>query len=129
MIVAIIQARMSSSRLPGKCLADISGRPLIDHVVARARAIEQVERVAVATTVSASDDQLVRHLRSEGLEDVYRGSEDDVLDRYFQCAKGLQADVVVRITADDPLKDPGVMTRAVEMLLADPGLDYCSNTL
>lgn len=125
---AIIQARMGSTRLPGKVLADIEGRPLIDHVINRTRAAPNLHAVIVATTTNAEDDVLADYLRGRSVE-VFRGSEQDVLSRYFECAKTSNSDVIVRVTADDPLKDPAVIARALTLLLGDPTLDYCSNTL
>lgn len=128
-IVAIIQARMGSTRLPGKVLADVSGKALIDHIVDRVRASANVGKVVVAMTDSPQDDRLETHILERGTAGVFRGSEHDVLDRYYRCAVREHADIVVRVTADDPLKDPAIIDRAVETLLDDPTLDYCSNTL
>jgi len=128
MIAAIIQARMSSTRLPGKVLMPLAGRPMIRHIVERVRA-SGVDEVIVATTREAADDPLVAYLEEERLCGVFRGSEDDVLERYYLSAKEAGAEIVVRVTADDPLKDPDVIDQALGFLAEDPGLDYCSNTL
>lgn len=127
--VAIIQARMSSVRLSGKVLADIVGKALIDRIISRVRAARGIDEVVVATTLEPDDDVLVRHLTSNSRCRVFRGSLDDVLERFYQCASASQADVIVRITADDPLKDPLIIQRAIELLHADQGLDYVSNTI
>ncbi len=126
-ILAIVQARMGSSRLPGKCLADIAGKPLLQHVIDRARASTHVSDVVVATTCEPADTPLVAHLRSWGVP-YFRGSTDDVLDRFYQASSHREADVIVRITADDPLKDPAVVDRVIARFL-DASVDYASNTL
>jgi spore coat polysaccharide biosynthesis protein SpsF len=128
LILGIIQARMGSTRLPGKVLADIEGRPLIRHVIERSAAATHVDKVVVATTTEPADDALEDYLRALGT-DVFRGSIDDVLDRFYRCAAPYAPEIIVRITADDPLKDPEVIDHCVGHLLADRTLDYCSNTL
>lgn len=128
-IIGIVQARLGSSRLPGKVLLDIEGRPLIQHVVERCAASKHIEQIVVATTEEADDDRLARYLDEELKVPVFRGSTDDVLSRFIGAARQAGADMIVRITADDPLKDAAVIDEAIEALLADPSLDYCSNTL
>ena len=128
-VVAIIQARMGSTRLPGKVLADIVGTPMLFRVIERVAAARSVDQMVVATTTSSEDDPLVKRLKESGVVSVFRGSPDDVLQRYFQCAKLYNADTVVRVTADDPLKDPGIIDHAVSILHGDESLDYCSNTI
>ncbi len=126
-IVAIIQARMSSTRLPGKILADLGGRPLLARVVERARAAKSVGLVVVATTDRAADDR-VAEFCGAGQVPVFRGSEDDVLDRFRQAAARFEADVVVRLTADCPLLDPAVIDLVVQSFLSGD-CDYASNTI
>jgi len=126
-VVAVIQARLGSSRLPGKSLADIAGKPLVAHVIERMRACATVHDVVVATTSESSDDALARAVSSLGVT-VYRGSTDDVLDRTCRAARDAGAQIVVRATADDPFKDPEVTDLVVRRLL-DERADYCSNTL
>lgn len=128
MIVAIIQARMSSTRLANKVLMDLAGKPMLAHIVGRTKA-SKVDKVVVATTVEPSDDELVTYLNGSGLCQVFRGSEEDVLERFFLCAREHAGDTIVRVTADDPLKDPEIINRALQKLADDPSLDYCSNTL
>lgn len=127
--VAILQARMGATRLPGKVLADIEGRTLIERVIERSRAARGVDEVVVATTTHADDDALEGFLMDRGLAPVFRGSMEDVLDRYYQAASRHAADVIVRVTADDPLKDPGIIELALRQMAGSPELDYCSNTL
>jgi spore coat polysaccharide biosynthesis protein SpsF len=130
--VAIIQARMGSSRLPGKVLAPVEGNSVLGHTVERTRAINGVDEVVVATTVAGSDDPVVGEAARLGVA-CTRGSEDDVLSRYVAAAETHGADVVVRITSDCPLLDPAVAARVVGTLHARLGageaVDYASNTL
>jgi spore coat polysaccharide biosynthesis protein SpsF len=130
--VAIIQARMGSSRLPGKVLATVEGDSVLGHTVARARAIAGVDEVVVATTVGRPDDAVVAEAARLGVV-CTRGSEDDVLLRYVEAASERDADVIVRITSDCPLLDPQVSARVVAALDArlasgEP-VDYVSNTI
>lgn len=127
--LAIIQARMGSTRLPGKVLKDIVGKPLIARVIDRTRAARGVDAVVVATTESPEDDALVRWIDAKGGCPSFRGPMDDVLARYYLCAQFHEADIVVRVTADDPLKDPRIIERALQLLVDDSRLDYCSNTM
>lgn len=127
--VAIIQARMGSTRLPGKVLADIGGKPMLQRVIERVKAAQSVDQVVVATTSAKEDDVLAEYVRNEAGCDVFRGSADDVLARFYLCAKLYRAEIVIRATADDPLKDPQIIDKAASQLIADPKLDYCSNTI
>ncbi len=111
-VVAIIQGRMASSRLPGKVLLDIGGQPMLAHVVERARRASQVDQVVIATTVEASDDAIEVFCRARGYA-VTRGSLHDVLDRFYQAARSARADVIVRLTADCPVIDPGLIDLTV----------------
>jgi spore coat polysaccharide biosynthesis protein SpsF len=110
--VAIIQARMGSSRLPGKVLQDISGRPMLGWVVERTRRAGSVDLVVVATT-SEPDDAPISEYCTAHSYPVYRGSLHDVLDRYYQAARQFGAQALVRITADCPLIDPSLIDRTV----------------
>lgn len=111
-ITAIIQARMSSSRLPGKVLLDIGGKPMLARVIDRCRRATLVDEVIVATTNEAEDDPIVTFCQQYEVP-YYRGSQFDVLDRYYQAARQFQADVVVRITADCPLIDPQLIDEVI----------------
>jgi spore coat polysaccharide biosynthesis protein SpsF len=115
-IVAIIQARMASSRLPGKVLLDIAGRPMLEHVVLRTRQAKTVDQVVVATTTDPDDDPVAAYCARQGFL-CYRGSQHDVLDRYYQAARIFGAQVVVRITADCPVIDPAVIDKTVRAFL------------
>lgn len=130
--VAIIQARLGSTRLPGKVLMDLEGQTVLARGVRRAQAIRGVDEVVVATTTAAKDDPVVDEARRLEVG-VFRGSEEDVLSRYLGAAAEFRADVVVRITSDCPLLDPKQSARVVGRLhesLAGPSpADYCSNAL
>jgi spore coat polysaccharide biosynthesis protein SpsF len=127
MKLGIIQARMGSTRLPGKIMADIAGKPLIRHVIERSQAAKTMDRLVVATTQGAEDDALEAYLKELGIG-CFRGSVDDVLDRFYRCAESYKPSIIIRVTADDPLKDPEIIDRCVGHLLNDASLDYCSNT-
>jgi spore coat polysaccharide biosynthesis protein SpsF len=124
-IVAILQARMSSTRLPGKVLAEVVGKPLLEHVVRRARQAQMLNQVVVATTTEPSDDALVRFCVENNIP-CFRGQVNDVLDRYYQAALRFDADVIVRLTADCPLLDPLVIDKVVG-LFSEEKCDYASN--
>jgi spore coat polysaccharide biosynthesis protein SpsF len=125
--VALIQARMSSSRLPGKVLLDIAGRPMLLHVVQRAKRVKSIHLVAVITSTGEDDDAIER-LCTENSIACFRGSLDDVLDRYYQAAGYFRAEVVVRLTADCPLLDPHLIDNVVQFF-HQGGFDYVSNAL
>jgi glutamate-1-semialdehyde aminotransferase/spore coat polysaccharide biosynthesis protein SpsF (cytidylyltransferase family) len=125
--VALIQARMGSSRFPGKVLEDLAGRPMLWHVVKRVCRASNVDKVVVATTDQAVDDPIVEFCEREGIS-CFRGSEQDVLDRFYQAAKVHEADVVIRITADCPLIDPSVIDKVVTQF-GRGGCDYVCNTI
>src|ERR1700675_3995041 len=126
-IVAIVQARMGSSRLPGKSIADVAGRPLLWHVVHRLRRAKLVDQVVIATGEQNGDDPIAEFCGSEGIA-CFRGSEEDVLDRYYRAAQASRADTVVRITADCPLIDPAVVDRVIARFQTGD-CDYASNVL
>lgn len=127
-VVAIVQARMGSTRLPGKTLEDLCGESLLGRILQRVRASRTVDDLVVATTTEDIDEPIVEAARTYGAG-VYRGSVHDVLSRFYEAAKAASADIIVRITADDPFKDPGVIDLIVTRLLDDERLDYASNTI
>jgi spore coat polysaccharide biosynthesis protein SpsF len=122
-VTAIIQARMGSTRLPGKVLMDIAGRPLLEHVIERVLACRSLDQVVIATTNAAEDDKITDFVQTMGIS-FYRGSTDDVLDRYYQAAKIFNANILVRLTADCPLLDPIEIDRIVSYFLNHNELDY-----
>jgi glutamate-1-semialdehyde 2,1-aminomutase len=125
-IVAIVQARMGSTRLPNKVMKPICGRPMIELLLARLERAHTLDQIVLATSVDERNQQLADHVSNLGFN-VFRGSEDDVLDRYLQAAKGSAAEAVVRITGDCPLVDPDLVDSVVKAFL-DSGVDYLSNT-
>ena len=124
--VAIIQARMGSTRLPGKVMLPLDGSHVLTHDVERVRKADTVDEVIVATSTKTADDIVARYADRAGAT-VFRGSEDDVLDRMFSAATEVNAETVVRITGDCPLIDGDVINTVVNRL-ATEGIDYCSNT-
>ena len=126
-VVAIVQARMGSTRFPGKVLEEIAGHPMIWQVVNRVRMARTVDNVTVATSTESSDRAVADFCAKEGIP-CFRGSETDVLDRFYQAAKVFKADAIVRITADCPLVDPQVVDKVVSTYLQD-GYDYVTNTM
>ena len=126
-IVCIVQARMGSKRLPGKVLADISGTPMLGHVIRQVQYASTIEGVVVATSDNTLDDPIANYCATIGVE-CFRGNELDVLDRYYQAAKLYNADPIVRITGDCPLIDPSVIDTVVKIFL-ESECDYATNTL
>lgn len=127
MITAIIQARTGSTRLPNKVLLPLMGKPMLAHVIERVQASQKVDQIILATTTHESDDALAGLADSLGVA-CYRGSENDVLDRYYQAAKLHQASVVVRITGDCPVIDPAVIDRTIGLFQSD-NYAYVNNFL
>jgi spore coat polysaccharide biosynthesis protein SpsF len=126
-VAAIIQARMGSTRLPGKVLIDLGGETVLAHVVRRLRRATLIEEIVVATTNSADDDAIVRECQRLSVR-VFRGEENDVLDRYYQAAQCIGADGIVRITSDCPLIDPEITDETIHSFL-ERRPDYASNAL
>lgn len=128
--VAIVQARMGSTRLPGKVLRPLAGRPMVERVLERARRIAGVAEVVLATTVLAEDDPLAAYVGRALGANVVRGPVDDVLARYVGAAASARAEAIVRITADCPLLSPVVSGHVVARFLDAAGaLDYVSNVV
>ncbi len=127
--VIIVQARMGSTRLPGKAMLEVAGETLLGLLLKRLRLVSQADAVVVATTTAGRDLSIVDQVQGLGLP-VWRGSEEDVLARYHGAAMAHRADVVVRITADCPLMDPAVVDRVIGAFRQAAGAcDYVSNTL
>lgn len=120
----VIQARCGSSRFPGKVLRPIAGREMLLRVTDRVRQCPEIETLVVATTTLPEDDAVAKLVSSVPGVQVFRGNEEDVLDRYFQAASQLALDPVVRVTGDNPLTDPQILSELVEALRADASLDY-----
>lgn len=126
MIVSILQARMTSTRLPGKVLMPILGRPMLELHIERLRRVRRSQLLVLATSTDSSDDPVAALGARLGLP-CYRGSLDDVLDRYYQAARLHNATTVVRVTGDCPLADPGLINAMIDRHLA-AGNDYTSNS-
>jgi spore coat polysaccharide biosynthesis protein SpsF len=127
-VVAIVQARMGSSRLPGKVLLNLGSRPVLDWVVTRLERASTVGAVVVATSRKPADDAIEAICRQRGWA-LFRGSEEDVLDRYYEASLSYPCDVVVRVTADCPLVDPGIVDEVVRAVWRSPAADYASNVI
>jgi spore coat polysaccharide biosynthesis protein SpsF len=112
-VVSIIQARMSSTRLPGKVLMPLAGRPVLNHVIDRVRACKTIDELVVATSTDPSDDAIEAWCHTAAVP-CYRGSLHDVLDRYYQAGLLYDADAVVRVTADCPALDPTIVDEVVQ---------------
>lgn len=126
-VLAVLQARMSSSRLPGKVLLQICGKPLLQHQIERVRRCTAIDQLIVATSSDPSDDPI----EALGLvlkAPVFRGSLHDVLDRFVKAARPYRCDRVVRLTGDCPLVDPTIVGQVVQAAI-DGGFDYVSSAL
>src|SRR3984957_19601105 len=121
-IVAVIQARMGSTRLPGKVLKPIVGKPLLWHIVHRLKASRLIEEIAIATTTNVLDEAIVEFGLAEGIA-VVRGPEDDVLARFARAAEQLDADIIVRVSSDAPFIDAGFIDHLLTSLMEQDG-DY-----
>ncbi len=124
-VAVIVQARMGSTRLPGKVLKDIVGQTVLAHVLGRVLAIPGADHVVCAVPDAASNDSIASEARRLGVR-VYRGDDTDVLGRYHSAAQACGADVIMRITSDCPLIDPSVSGRVLERFY-ETGAAYCSN--
>lgn len=125
MITAIVQARMSSTRLPGKIMSTFSGNTLLGHIIERISYSKYISAIIVATTENAADDKLTEWLEANRVA-YFRGSELDVLNRYYKAAKHVNAKHIARITSDDPFKDPHILDD-VAQLYFEKSLDFAYN--
>jgi len=125
MVIAIIQARFGSIRLPGKILMKIQNKPILYYVLNQVQHSEKITKIIVATTKNRQDDQIVHFSNSFGV-DFTRGDENDVLDRYYQCAKEFPSEIFVRITSDCPLIDPNLIDQCIDEFTKN-NYDYFSN--
>ena len=107
-VLAIIQARMGSTRLPGKVLRDLHGKKILEIIIERVSMSDYIDQIAVATSIESQDDLIEAWCDSKHLA-CFRGSEDDVLDRFYKTASYYNGELIVRITADDPLKDSKII--------------------
>jgi spore coat polysaccharide biosynthesis protein SpsF len=123
-IILILQARMGSTRLPGKSMMDLAGAPLLGRILERVGRVKKPDMVVMATTQRSEDDVLVRLAEAMGAT-VFRGSQNDLLDRYYQAAKGFGADIVMRLPADNATPEPEEIDRIVDFHLST---DYVFST-
>ncbi len=126
MIGTIIQARVGSTRLPGKVLKEVLGKPLLILMLERVKKAKQLEKIIVAIPESNENDLIEKIVEENGFE-VYRGSEDDVLERYFLAAKEFGIDPIVRLTSDCPLIDPKIVDQGIKIYKKNDGCDYITN--
>jgi len=124
-IVATIEARMTSSRLPGKVLLPVAGKPMLQHLIERLRAVPSLDEIIIATTVNSTDDTIDDFSREIGVC-CYRGSEEDVMARVIGAAETAQADLVVEITGDCPIIDPQIVEQTIRIYNSNSA-DYVSN--
>jgi spore coat polysaccharide biosynthesis protein SpsF len=127
-IVAIIQARMGSTRLPGKVLLEVEGRKLLEILYSRLKRSKLITEIIIATTTESVDDAIIDFCQQQKYK-FFRGSEQNVLSRYYDCAVENKADVIVRITSDCPLIDPNEVDRVIEYFNKNPQYDLVSNTV
>lgn len=128
-VVAIVQARMGSTRLPGKILLTVSQKPLLEYLVERLRYSKEIDQIVIATTTNPKDDVIEDWCAIKGVA-CFRGSEEDVLDRYLKTAKAYKADVILRICSDCPLIDPAIVDQMIMFYRNNRAIyDYVSNTL
>ena len=125
-ILAIIQARMGSTRLPGKVMMDLSGKPVIEHIFSRLASSKHISKIILATSEKENDDVLAKFVESIGYE-VYRSSENNVLERFYKAANFYSADAIVRITGDCPMIDAGIIDSVIDKFKRE-NYDYVSNT-
>tara|TARA_Y100000588_G_C14264518_1_gene929173 strand:- start:192 stop:1001 length:810 start_codon:yes stop_codon:yes gene_type:complete len=127
--VAIVQARMSSTRFPGKVLEKVASRPLLSFQLERIAQSQEIDDIVVATTNSKADDIIERLLVTEKVK-IFRGSENDVLDRFNSAAKKFNADIIVRLTADCPLIDPDIIDKVIQKFYNQPnGCQFATNAI
>jgi spore coat polysaccharide biosynthesis protein SpsF len=125
-IIAIIQARMGSTRLPGKCMMRIMGKPLLHYQIKQVQKVKLIDTIVVATTKNSKDD-IINHFCKKEKINCFRGSEKNVLKRYFDAATFFKADIVIRLTSDCPLVDPEIIRRTIKKFLSNK-YDYVSTT-
>jgi len=123
--VVIVQARMASKRLPGKVLLQLNGRSVLSHVIERCQAIRNADEVCCAISESSNSDLVAAEAERCGIT-VFRGSENDVLDRYYHAATWLKADVILRVTSDCPMLDPKIAEQVID-LRAKEKADFATN--
>ncbi|MCS6131034.1 acylneuraminate cytidylyltransferase [Clostridium botulinum] len=128
-VVCIVQARMGSTRLPGKILKNICGKTILEHDIDRLKRVKNIDKIVIATTTLERDNAVVEEAKRLGVT-YFRGSEEDVLSRYYYAAKENNADVIVRVTSDCPLIDSEITDKTIHFYLENcDKYDYVSNSL
>ncbi len=126
-VIAIVQARMGSTRLPGKVLLDLAGKPMLVRDIERIQRATKIDDIVIATTKKPEDDKIITMCLEYGWK-FFRGSENDLLDRYYQAAREYHAKIIVRITSDCPLIEPAIVDRIIEKFVTlETEVDYVSN--
>ena len=125
-IIAILQARMGSTRLPGKVLKKICGKPLLYYTTTRLKKSKMLDKIILATSANKENDAIEQYCRENNIT-CFRGKEDDVLDRYYQCARKYDGKIIVRITGDCPLIDPNIVDKVIKYYMEND-YDYIKNT-
>ena len=123
MLSAIVQARMGSTRLPGKVLKEVNGKSLLEYLIERLQSVKEIKQVIVATTEKPQDEEICKLCKKLGVK-CYRGEEDDVLGRVYNAAVICHANQILRITADCPLIDPKILNDMIEYFF-NRKIDYC----
>lgn len=126
-ISAIVQIRMGSTRLPGKTFLNLAGKPLIYHVINRLKSTKKVNELIIATTKNNEDDEIEIWCKNHEIK-CFRGSENNVLKRYYDCAQKYNSDYIVRVTGDDPFKDYRIIDKAVEIITSNKYDFVCNNS-
>lgn len=126
-VIAVVEARMTSSRLPGKVLLPAAGRPLLQVLVERLQRVSRLDGIVIATTVNATDNPIVELAQRVGVG-AFRGSEADVLDRVVKCLQANRAEICVEVTGDCPLADPQIVNEALDEFATVPNCVYVSNS-
>lgn len=128
-VTAIIQARMGSTRLNGKTMANIAGRPFIWHVIDRLRHAKKIDEIILATTINKDDDVLEEKAKKWGIK-CFRGSSDNVLERFYNAAKKFKCETIIRITADDPFKEPPLIDNMIDYYIKHKNeIEFMSNDI
>lgn len=127
MNLAVIQARMDSSRLPGKVLLPILGKPIIWHIYERLKFSKNIDKICISTSNEKSDDPIIKFAKENNI-DYYRGSKENLVSRHLGAAKKFGADIIIRITADCPLIDPAIVDMLLDFYKKNPDADFISNT-
>ncbi|MDF1750895.1 MAG: NTP transferase domain-containing protein, partial [Alphaproteobacteria bacterium] len=126
-VLGVIQARMGSSRLPGKALIDLAGKPLVWHMIDRMRRVKGVSEIVLATTADTRNKPLIDFCKSLGIDSFQHEVEDDLAGRISGAIRGRTGDIILKTGGDCPLIDPVVLQRMVDTALADPCADFVSN--